>query len=347
MELGSSYELDVNSIRYTAHNILEYMQNRETIYTDSGRSAIRFLTMGADKGKALLPEYICQSVIDCFAGGYEIEYYRLNERLEIDEEDIGRRLDNSVRVVYIMHYFGWMQGRDILEFIRERQQDYHYTILEDVTHCFLTCRESIGDYQICSLRKWVPVPDGGVVYSKNNTFSGRDIRQEPDSSAITEAMLLKYMYIHNGIDCNSIYRNRFEHRERTLDQQTQIYHISEMSSILLLCFDVDVISHRRKENWNYIYNALKHTPLMPLNDSCADGFVPFTFPVLAGDRDRLRNYLMEHNIYCAVHWPIKTKEQKSFDTSRYISEHILSLPIDQRYGPEELDYMLKVIASYY
>ena len=347
MELGSSYDLDVNRIKYSAHNILEYIHDRKAFYTDSGRSAIRFFALGADRGKVLLPEYICKSVIDCFADDFEIDYYKLNDKLEIDEEDLGGRLDNTVQIVYIMHYFGWLQRKEVLESILKRKQDYHYIIVEDVTHCFFTCRGSIGDYQICSLRKWVPIPDGGVLYSKNYSLPRYEIKQEADTSIITEAMLLKHMYINNGIDCNSIYRNKFECYENRLNQQTQIYNISEMSSVLLRCFDVNAISQQRKENWNYIYNALRNTKLLLLNDNYADDFVPFSFPVIIEDRDGFRSYLMEHNIYCAVHWPIETEEQRRFETSRYISEHILSLPIDQRYGIEELDYMIKVIVDYY
>ena len=77
-----------------------------------------------------------------------------------------------------------------------------------------------------------------------------------------------------------------------------------------------------------------------------DDFVPLTFPVYVTDRDMFRKYLIEHQIYCAVHWPLEGTELEGNSDAEWISDHILSLPIDQRYGVSHLKYLKSVIDGY-
>ncbi len=69
-------------------------------------------------------------------------------------------------------------------------------------------------------------------------------------------MLLKYMFLHCGTECNEMYRKIFVEQELALDEQQKIYKISDISEILLKCEDILDIKERRKENWNYIMKSL-------------------------------------------------------------------------------------------
>ena len=64
------------------------------------------------------------------------------------------------------------------------------------------------------------------------------------------------------------------------------------------------------------------------------------------DRDEFRAYLMEHRIYCAVHWPFDGVNEMDRPMGKENAENLISLPIDQRYGYEELEYMASVISAY-
>lgn len=347
MELGSNFELSINEgIREQKDNVKKYLDNQYTIYTDSGRSAICLACSKLRKGKILLPAYICKSVVECFRNQYELCFYRLDKYLEIDKESIEEQLNESVSVVYIMHYFGKMQDAKTLEYLLERQKLYNFQIIEDTTHSFLTQKNTIGDYQICSLRKWFAIPDGGVIYSKAPLKIGKLTEQKACTAQVMEAMLLKYLYINYGTECNQMYRTIFVEQEHALDNQQKLYKMSDVSELLLKCVDVSKTIKRRKENWNYIIKTLENKEFVPLYEENADSFVPFSFPVLVEERDRFRRYLMEHNIYCAVHWPIETEEQRTMKENIELTEHILSLPLDQRYGLEHIAYMMRVVNEF-
>lgn len=55
---------------------------------------------------------------------------------------------------------------------------------------------------------------------------------------------------------------------------------------------------------------------------------------------------MEHKIYCAVHWPMETKEQCEIKTNMELTKHMLSLPLDQRYDLEHMKYMVEIVNEF-
>ena len=74
---------------------------------------------------------------------------------------------------------------------------------------------------------------------------------------------------------------------------------------------------------------------------------PLYLPVYADRRDELQAFLTKRDIYAPVLWPIG-KENVNFLTNdeKYIFEHILALPIDQRYGIAEMVYIAEALEEY-
>lgn len=338
MEIGSNFELEASNLRRADDNIFAYLADYNTIYTDSGRSAIRLLG-GYMDGVVLLPSYICESVVSPCTG--KIEYYKIAPDFSIDLEDLKNKLTDRVTVVYIMHYFGALQPKETLTEIKRLQAELHFVIVEDTTHSIFTSVHTIGDYCICSLRKWFAVPDGAVLYSKHSLDGiGAKAPAQKNVWKRLQAMLLKHAYLYDGVECNRLYRDIFDETEHALDVQSEIYRMSNVSFSLLSCYSVqDMISARRK-NFDVLYEGLGGMGLhmvLPHED-----IVPLVFPVMTEDRNALRSFLIEKQIYCAVHWPMP----EDFTEEVKRSDHMISLPLDQRYGKEHMQYMIRCIKEY-
>ena len=68
--------------------------------------------------KILLPSYICPSVVHQIEkNNVGISYYKLNEKLEIDIEDIQEKLDKNIKCLFVVNFFGFEQPS--LSFIRD------------------------------------------------------------------------------------------------------------------------------------------------------------------------------------------------------------------------------------
>ena len=96
----------------------------------------------------------------------------------------------------------------------------------------------------------------------------------------------------------------------------------------------------RKNNIKYLNDKLIY--------KCDSKFVNtyFTYVILLNnklERDNLRKYLIDNKIYCPVYWPL------NFDTTncnQYITDRILSIPIDQRYNENDMNFIANCINRY-
>ena len=347
MELGSNFELDITQLSYKQDNIFSYLKDYHAVYTDSGRSALKILDKTLKKGIVLLPAYICESVIDVYKKDNQIRFYKINRDMTIDIDDLQSKMDSQVTVVYLMHYFGSVQNQKVLKYLEDTKKEYGYTIIEDTTHSIFTKERTIGDYCVCSLRKWFPVADGGVLYTKKNVTDIWDMAEYRKNYFVDslEAMILKKYYIQYGVDCNSIYREIFAKSEQRLDMQTEIYQMSDISKNILECISITQLQAKRKKNYGQLKGKLKNVPVKDVLST--DNFVPLVYPVYVENRNQFRQYLMENKIYCAVHRPLAgTGLETDLDAVK-IYENIISLPIDQRYESMHMEYLAQVIEAYF
>ena len=61
-------------------------------------------------------------------------------------------------------------------------------------------------------------------------------------------------------------------------------------------------------------------------------------PLLLDDRHALQRALAERGIYCPVIWPEPEQAAGVCPVSRFVTEHMLCLPCDQRYGESDMDF---------
>lgn len=349
MELGSDYNLSLSALKLTEHNLFQYLNAFEnSIYFDSGRSALRYITRYIpENGITLLPEYICESVTGCFETD-RICFYRLEQDFTIDMESIKVQITPDVKVIFLMHYFGMVQPADKLDVLKRIAKERGIAIIEDTTHSIFSKKRTVGDYVISSIRKWMPIPKGGVLYMADNVL-GVEMEESRIPVSIenerADAMILKDLFLKHFLDCNSEYRKMFTECENALDKQKEIYRLSDFSGFIISCMDIEEIILRRKRNYQFLKEQMAKSDFLPVcrlnSDDC-----PFVFPVRVQQRDKFRKYLMDRRIYCAVHWPFDgvMKEERAFAEENAGS--LISLPIDQRYDEDEMEYMVKVISEY-
>ncbi len=75
--------------------------------------------------------------------------------------------------------------------------------------------------------------------------------------------------------------------------------------------------------------------------------IPIGFPILIDNRDKIRRELMLKSIYCPIHWDIReSRIPILFKDAYYLSERILTLPIDQRYNIEDMNRLVDTLCLY-
>ena len=94
----------------------------------------------------------------------------------------------------------------------------------------------------------------------------------------------------------------------------------------------------RKQNIDYLHSNLELETL----DKFKNNY--FTYPLFFKNklsRNNIRNILIDNKIYCPIYWPINFDNKNK--CNYYITNHILCIPIDQRYNLDNMKYIVNII----
>lgn len=355
--IGSEFYLPIDFIlQKNRGQFNKYSFGHTKLFLSSGRDSLNCISKILDLSinyEILLPSYLCQEVLNPFKNIVNIVFYKINEDLSINIEDIRTKLSKYTKAILVIHYFGFPQDISIL---KNMQKNSSFVIIEDVVQSFLSEHDEnvfgqCGDISISSYRKWIPIPDGSLLTfnkeQKNNIyFLTSGFSHHLYIFLRSVGLLTKYLYVrYNIISFRKIFTICFVKSERLLSTYNKPAKISKISSMLLDKFDYTSIVKKRRENFKYLLDGLKNEDaIKPLFQVLPKGVCPLGFPIIVDNRDSLKKKLIENFVYTPVHWELPHEiNEKDFPISRKISKHILTIPIDQRYTTNDMDYILKIL----
>ena len=113
--------------------------------------------------------------------------------------------------------------------------------------------------------------------------------------------------------------------------------MSDLSTLLLkYAFDYDEIKRKRQENYRILNQKLSKLAIFPYED---ENIVPIGYPITLDNRDQVRQVLFTKKIYPPIHWDIKGIVPDTFHESHQLSQSIMTLPCDQRYNEEDMNFI--------
>lgn len=317
------------------------------IFLSSGRCALKYIvkSLGLEQNdEVLLPSYLCSDMVMPFSElGLKMSYFKVNDHLDADFEDVISKVSYDTKLLVLIHYFGFPQKelKRLYRFCRENE----ILMVEDVVQSFLSFSDgmpigSIGTFSINSYRKWLPAPDGCMLTVKNEGGLPKDlveIAPPPHLFSWRFALRIKGTYARFPIFPSSIYRKLFAWGESHV-----AYEPSRMSNETLWQIEhtnFDKIVERRRKNFKIMLDASNELKrVKPFFDNLPEGICPIGFPVICKERDKLKRFLINRKIYPPVHWHLPNEISKDeFPISELISRSILTLPIDQRYSSGEIE----------
>lgn len=352
-----------NLIRNSTNEFEQWLPEGYKVFLSSGRSAIYQVlkAFGIPQGStALLPSYLCASVIDPFLTyGCYIEFYRISTTLAMDIYEIEKQLvRRDVKVLLAIHYFGFpVQGfSDILELCKK----YSVKVIEDCAHALFSKTNGLflgsqGDAGVFSLRKTLPAPEGGILVlrSGQKQFVDLDSQRWLCRDGIKLLRELFYSFEHKigfslrtyllSFDC---LRNK-AYETDSLATGTFDKYIGRFSQLLMRSFDVEAIYTKRRQNFNYLLSKLPALQKigMPLFIELPKGVCPNSFPILVEKRDEIRRKLYRKGIALRTFWDVLPNllPLEQFPESKFLRDSILILPVHQDISKKELDIALRAL----
>ena len=360
-EVGSEFELRDISLTPSAGPDLSSAQTwrlppGECRLVQNGRAALltalRDACCAARLMDAWLPSYLCASMVQPFRqSGLQVHYYPVDNHLvPVDGPWTLAVGDRSV-VLYV-DYFGFPVSTTAQTLAKQQHDRGAVTIL-DITHSiFNTAPNEIptSSYAVASLRKWVGLPDGGLIWKRGSRFS---IPLDVDSTdggfgrARLVAGLMKGLYCDGILSQKDGYRALFGMAEDIADDCTAAVPMSRVSRTMWGQLDAASIVCARRANYAVLASGMSRLRCLHLlEEALPQGVCPLGCPVVSSYRDDLRIFLTSHSVYCPIHWQLPDEVKTGFPASQSLSTTILTLPCDQRYTTDDMDRVVTLLTEW-
>lgn len=304
-----------------------------------GRQGIVALIRGNGWRRIWMPDYFCYEVIETIRKqtGIEILFYEDNPLAE-GKVDTLPFLPGDV--LLRMNFFGMRAFRS--------NAGLPVPVVEDHSHDLLGpwAQNSDADWCIASLRKSLPVPEGGMIWSPKGhalpAVSASSEENERVASIRWEGMEMKAGYLRGEDVRKDLFREKFTGTEDWFDQAEPMLLDARSQRYLSGQLDVQVWNNRKTENWQVLKDHILengYEVLAPEQDSCT----MFSLVLLMKDqeqRDCVRRSLIANSVYPAVLWNLpETASAKS----RCFSERMLSIHCDGRYTSGDMTQLADII----
>lgn len=300
----------------------------------SGRDALKAIAREYEPCTVWLPALSCDSMVHPFEQyGHKVRFYRLHSDYSIDFSSI--ETNHKRALLLYMGYFGHPASSDRdMETLRE---DSEFIFIRDLTHDLLYEQRSLfrPEYSIASLRKWIPIPDGALMWGTVTERLGTDTAF---SAARLKAQCMRHTYLNCG---DEVLKTEFRRIFSTVSDLMEHDGPSAMSAYsyaLATNTDWNRIRKVRKDNAGILVSVLHSSPFIKLiqdQPGESDLYVAFTVP----NRDEVQRRLSSIGIFNTVIWPLTDEQKTVCGTARFIEENMLAAPCDQRYTTDDMKYI--------
>lgn len=290
--------------------------------------------------RALLPAYTCETVIEPFRqAGWEFAFYPLDLHLRIAPEAF-RKLLREFRPNFVVAQvlYGMDLNDDELALLQEAK-DAGCFIMEDLTHAFYSRRRPpMIDAYVGSIRKWLPIPDGGFLRSDvlPRLDEGLEVNQK-FFEYFRAALHALRLYIDLGDKEAMACFRLLEDAGR--DPSITPHRMTDFSKRIMAADDAERSEGQRLENCRYLFENLQNCksckPVYQSIDDMTTG--PLWFPVYVQDKKRFHAECSKPYRFSAPGlWPVETPDVLVDGNTKFIYNHIVAISCSQNFNVEHM-----------
>ena len=307
-EIGGYLELE----RFTGP-----MLHEKALALSSGRACLSYLIEQRKIRKIALPDFNCDIVeAVCRAHEVKIRFYPVEANLRPKtlqtEED---------EWLYLVNFYGQLSADELQRvaarvprLIVDNAQAYFDQPLKGVDTLY-TCRKFLG------------VPDGGFLYT-----------EAPEKTLPADESRERMGFVLGRFErpAGEYFAAAAQNND---DLSIEPKSMSELTKNLLHAVDYDRVKTKRTENFRLLHEGLGSVNC--LNLRVTEG--AYAYPLMLPEGQKIRKKLIEQKIFVPMLWPNVPEQQPADSEACRLAEQILPLPCDQRYGAEEMTFIIKAV----
>lgn len=310
-EIGGYIELDTYHLP---------MLHEGAVALNCGRNCLAYLFKSRGIKKLKVPYFICNSIFNvCDREGVEKIYYHIG----IDFKPTADLTLRDDEWLYLVNLYGQLSNEEIQSYVDK----YERVIVDQANDYFSDPLSGVDTFYTC--RKWFGVADGAFLYTD------KEVQEEFSTDESFDRM--RFLLGRFERTASEFYSEYNDNNKFFVDQP--IKRMSKLTWNLLHGIDYEAVKKRRTENFEYLQGEFE--PINQLKLSPAT----FMYPLMVENGAAIRKRLQTEKIYIPTLWPTVFEVSDLEDLEYKMARDILPLPIDQRYGLDDMKYMVTMIRS--
>lgn len=331
--------------------LFPFNEGSKIVYYSLGRTALlngvkMLANQKPGENELLVPAFICEETLwPLRDAGFKIAYYPIDKNFSFSLAEVETKINENTLAVMVVHYFGIPSDLKGLKELCSKKQVY---LIEDCAHSFYGKKSgTIGDISFFSIRKFIPVPDGGALVVNNRVLqpkinqiiSSRNTRKGQLIKLIMRAILnllrdqlpIKKLNSIQKITIEELCSRADINEERSGFNPTE--GMSDLSKEILSRQDLKAITAKRRENYNSLANMLKNIQgvVIPYPEA-ENGWSPYVLPVFVEMNAQIKaiKSLISHSIM-ATDWPTLPQDLPPEEkiSAQTLMGRIILLPVHQ------------------
>lgn len=316
-------------------------------------------------GEVLVPAYHhgveVEALIDA---GVTPRFYPVGPRMEVDPDDVARRIGPKTRALYLIHFLGFPGP---VEAFQKLAEAHGLLFIEDCALALFSRREAqplgtFGDAAIFSLYKTLPIPNGGALVLNGQKPRGLPSLPEPPSLSMLSHLIASWLqgleFRHGalgravrgaarGLGRQVVAESGVE-RVATGTQHFAREHarlgMSAISRRIIEAQDVAQIVERRRRNFFFLQSRLRDLGPSLIPELKA-GVCPLFFPLRVEDKARVQRRLRFRGIETVDFWRYGHPAclPGEFSDVERLRQSVLEIPIHQDLTPGQMSFVARSI----
>lgn len=306
-----------------------------------GRQCIVALISQKGWKRLWMPDYFCYEVIETIEEQTGIVVV-LYEDSPLCEGDVEKLPYEDGDVLLRMNCFGMRDFRS--------NKIIPVPVIEDHSHDPLGrwALYSDADWCIASLRKSLPLPEGGMMWSPKQlrvSFKSLDssFKSNQEIAALRwKAMEMKAAYLRGEDVSKDEFRKMFVETEEWFDYAEPSVIDERSREFVCRKFDVNLWLSAKRRNWALLSSLINKEHCEVINAE-SESCTMFSLVLLLDSkerRDALRKELIERCVYPAVLWNVP---EEASAASKDFCQRMLSIHCDGRYTEDDIRQLANIL----
>lgn len=273
-----------------------------------------------------LPDFMCDSVPELFRReGIAVREYPVGvDLLPVYDFDI-----EPGEWMLLADYYGQLREEDV----KRARAHCGGRLVVDETQGFFRMPWPGAD-TVYTCRKWFGVADGGYLATSDGARLERELPRDESHGR------MGYLLGRFERSASEFFHEAQANNDLFTDEPAKA--MSPVTENILRAVDYEGAKARRDANWRVLHELLGGRNFLDLREP--EG--AFMYPFATGDAELLRSELVARKVYVPVLWPNMLQGCKPESAAYRLARDVVPLPVDQRYGAEEMDLIINLVIDF-